>query len=245
MASLYRESDDTKSRIYRNPTTYSGTPRDELVIAAKTDVTDSNGSPHDGSGITLYGNADPKHPYGGIAVHTGGEGNLLVDKEGRVAVGNGLFTIMDEDDASTTQGFQGVLNVFGPNNRPEIYLEGGNATTEGDITWKKGEDLSLGTWDPETAAFTEKLKIKGNLDNYVLPRYHDMTFSSNTDGAQTVNITAAGFTHVFAISVEDDFNHKAPYNISSTSFTIDRFNVGETVTQTIAIRILGMKEVDE
>lgn len=241
LAQLTRDDDDTKSKIYRNQGDYEGSPRDELIIAARTDVTDSNGSPHNGSGITLYGNQDPKHPEGGIAVHTGGVGNLLVDKAGRVAVGNNLFAIMDEDDSSTTQGFQGVLNVFGPNDRPAIYLEGGNATTEGDITWKEGEDLSLGTWDSTAATgseFTEKLKIKGNVDNYVLPRYYDMDFESTTDGEQSVDISAAGFTHVFGISIESDFEYNAIKKVWNGSFVIDRYN-GES-NQTVSIRILGM-----
>ena len=86
----------------------------------------------------------------GIMLKTNGQNRLTVNNEGEVGIGTGTtipegtFHISDKGDT-----------------HPALYLEGAGAE-EGDITWKNTQHLQIGTWNPSTNTFAEKMRITSN-----------------------------------------------------------------------------------
>lgn len=135
--------------------------REELSIQA---VSDSVGNNNNGSGVHYYGNNDTQHA-GAIAFFTNGKPRLAIDYNGRIGVGS-KHLLNDYESR-----LKGRFNVIAPNEEPGIYIEGAGPT-EGDIAWKKGEVLQLGTWSinnehPHDAYVPPKKALKGHFTQLV------------------------------------------------------------------------------
>ncbi|MBN2542544.1 tail fiber domain-containing protein [bacterium] len=130
---------------------YNSPDREELQIRARTDAYTPD---NDGSGINLYGDLDDEHP-GAIALLAGGLGRLIVKQDGKVAVGNQLYSRHDANE------YYGAFNILNPDGIPALYIYGANAS-EGDIAVEHTEALQIGHWNTGTSTFIERMRIEND-----------------------------------------------------------------------------------
>ncbi|WP_444908177.1 hypothetical protein ACJJIR_09685 [Microbulbifer sp. SSSA008] len=130
--------------------------REELALKAHSD---SVGEGSNGAGAHFYGDADSQHA-GWLSFFTGGKSRLSINQQGRVGVGS--ENLLDDYE----NHFKGRFNIINPVNEPGLYIEGASST-EGDIAWKEGEYLQMGTWSTSTEFVDHEETIVGEFNEVV------------------------------------------------------------------------------
>lgn len=80
---------------------------------------------------------------------------------------------------------------------PVLFLEGGNSA-EGDLTWKFGENLNVGSWNAATDDFTEALRISSGGR---VSLFNDLTFSSETGDRLSLFGNRIGAANMYGFGV--------------------------------------------
>ncbi|MCH8331124.1 MAG: hypothetical protein IH946_07060, partial [Bacteroidetes bacterium] len=111
-----------------------------------------------------------------------------------------------------TNNPQAAIHANSFDGRPALYLENAD-DNEGDITWKDGQHLQVGEWDPNTSTFTEHLIIRNN----------------GRVGIGTPN--PAGLLHVAgAVFIDDDLDVDDDANVGHDLDIGDDLDIGGTLS---------------
>ncbi|WP_444884534.1 hypothetical protein [Microbulbifer sp. PSTR4-B] len=130
--------------------------REELALRAVSDGVNPN---NNGAGAHFYGNQDSQHG-GWIGFFTDGKARMSINKQGRVGVGS--KNVLDD----YKNYFKGRFNIINPENEPGLYIEGAGPD-EGDIAWKDGEYLQMGTWEASMEDNFDDKNIGGEFHEVV------------------------------------------------------------------------------
>lgn len=139
--------------------------REEVLLKAQTELV---GAEADGSGAIFYGDGDAEHA-GWIGLFTGGASRLSVNRQGHVGIGFGVL----QDYRNDLPGHLSILADGHEPHDPGLYIDG-PGESDGDIAWRDGEVLQLGTWMSDgfvgsdkglAGTFREKMRVTS--DGYV------------------------------------------------------------------------------
>lgn len=139
-------------------------------------------------------------------------------------------------------GAYGLLNLIDVDNTgPVLFLKGGrgigggSSLAEGDITWDNGENLDIGTWNPNGGGFHELMIIKGDDNTQSDPNSVNVgtnTGSANFNvyGITTLNsdLIVNGNSFLMGTKQVDDSN-PTPYEVNYRRYYVEASRLGFSV----------------